>query len=122
MSVERTHETKRTTETGDIVTKIGGNVTLSARSGSVNLKNVQSDEQADLTLRAKEDVNVLSGEKTRETTETVSRQKLSHGVNAGCSMMSGACTAGVSTSLEGNESYTSERETTQNNSLLKVRN
>ncbi|HDR1877388.1 TPA: YopT-type cysteine protease domain-containing protein [Pasteurella multocida] len=122
LSVERTHETKRTTETGDIVTKIGGNVTLSARSGSVNLKNVQSDEQADLTLRAKEDVNVLSGEKTRETTETVSRQKLSHGVNAGCSMMSGACTAGVSTSLEGNESYTSERETTQNNSLLKVRN
>ncbi|HHE3647407.1 TPA: hemagglutinin repeat-containing protein [Pasteurella multocida] len=122
LSVERTHETKRTTETGDIVTKIGGNVTLSARSGSVNLKNVQSDEQADLTLRAKEDVNVLSGEKTRKTTETVSRQKLSHGVNAGCSMMSGACTAGVSTSLEGNESYTSERETTQNNSLLKVRN
>ncbi|MBM2608587.1 YopT-type cysteine protease domain-containing protein [Pasteurella multocida] len=122
LSVERTHETKRTTETGDIVTKIGGNVTLSARSGSVNLKNVQSDEQADLTLRAKEDVNVLSGEKTRETTETVSRQKLSHGVNAGCSMMSGACTAGVSTSLEGNESYTSERETAQNNSVLKARN
>ncbi|AWB54095.1 YopT-type cysteine protease domain-containing protein [Pasteurella multocida] len=122
LSVERTHETKRTTETGDIVTKIGGNVTLSARSGSVNLKNVQSDEQANLTLRAKEDVNVLSGEKTRETTETVSRQKLSHGVNAGCSMMSGACTAGVSTSLEGNESYTSERETAQNNSFLKARN
>ncbi|MGC6247390.1 YopT-type cysteine protease domain-containing protein [Bisgaard Taxon 45] len=122
LSVERTHETKQTTETGDIVTKIGGNVTLSARSGSVNLKNVQSNEQADLTLRAKEDVNVLSGEKTRETTETVSRQKFSHGVNAGCSMMSGACTAGVSTSLEGNESYTSERETAQNNSALKVRN
>ncbi|MDP9500621.1 YopT-type cysteine protease domain-containing protein [Bisgaard Taxon 45] len=122
LSVERTHETKQTTETGDIVTKIGGNVTLSARSGSVNLKNVQSNEQADLTLRAKEDVNVLSGEKTRETTETVSRQKFSHGVNAGCSMMSGACTAGVSTSLEGNESYTSEREIAQNNSVLKVRN
>ncbi|EGP04438.1 PfhB2, partial [Pasteurella multocida subsp. gallicida str. Anand1_poultry] len=100
-----------------------GNVTLSARSGSVNLKNVQSDEQANLTLRAKEDVNcAVLGEKTRETTETVSRQKLSHGVNAGCSMMSGACTAGVSTSLEGNESYTSERETAQNNSFLKARN
>lgn len=37
-------------------------------------------------------------------------------------MMSGACTAGVSTSLEGNESYTSERETAQNNSFLKARN
>ncbi|MGC7590937.1 YopT-type cysteine protease domain-containing protein, partial [Bisgaard Taxon 46] len=122
LAVERNRETKRTTETGDIVTKIGGKVTLSAHGGSVELKNVRSDENTDLTLKAKEDVNILAGEKTRETQETASRQKLAHGVNAGCSMMTGACTAGVSTSLEGSESYTYENEKTHNNSVLQGQN
>ncbi|SNV55429.1 YopT-type cysteine protease domain-containing protein [Pasteurella dagmatis] len=119
VAVERNKETKTTKETGDIVTKLGGNVTLSARDGSIELKNIQSDENTNLALKAKENVNILAGEKTRETEETVSRQKLAHGVHAGCSLMSGACTAGVSTSIEGNQSYTSERALTHNNSVLK---
>ncbi|MGY4676758.1 two-partner secretion domain-containing protein, partial [Pasteurella sp. P03HT] len=122
LAVERNHETKRTSESGDILTKIGGNVTLSAHGGSVELKNVQSDENTNLTLRAKDDVNILAGEKNREVDETVSRQKLAAGVNAGCGMMNGACTAGGSASLEGNESYTSERQTSHNNSLLQGQN
>ncbi|SPY33682.1 YopT-type cysteine protease domain-containing protein [Pasteurella canis] len=122
VSVERNHETKNTKETGDIVTKIGGNVTLSAHSGNVELRNIQSDKNTNLTLKAKEDINILAGEKTRQSNETVSRQKVATGVNAGCSMMSGACTAGTSSSIEGNESYTSENSLTHNNSLLQGQN
>ncbi|WP_224046036.1 YopT-type cysteine protease domain-containing protein [Pasteurella canis] len=122
VAVERNHETKNAKETGDIVTKIGGNVTLSAHSGNVELRNVQSDKNTNLTLKAKEDINILAGEKTRQSNETVSRQKVATGVNAGCSMMSGACTAGTSSSIEGNESYTSENSLTHNNSLLQGQN
>ncbi|GJJ80245.1 hypothetical protein PcPA57_09650 [Pasteurella canis] len=122
VSIERNHETKNAKETGDIVTKIGGNVTLSAHSGNVELRNVQSDKNTNLTLKAKEDINILAGEKTRQSNETVSRQKVATGVNAGCSMMSGACTAGTSSSIEGNESYTSENSLTHNNSLLQGQN
>ncbi|MDO5055236.1 MAG: YopT-type cysteine protease domain-containing protein [Pasteurella oralis] len=118
LAVENTRETKSTQETGDIVTKIGGNVTLSARNGSLELKNIQSNADTNLTLKAKENVDILAGEKTRNTTERLSRQKLAAGANAGCSAMTGACTAGVSASIEGNESFTSEHAKMQNNSLL----
>ncbi|MFD1806853.1 YopT-type cysteine protease domain-containing protein [Pasteurella oralis] len=122
LAVENTRETKSTQETGDIVTKIGGNVTLSARNGSLELKNIQSNADTNLTLKAKENVDILAGEKTRNTTERLSRQKLAAGANAGCSAMTGTCTAGVSASIEGNESFTSEHAKTQNNSLLQGQN
>ncbi|NBI43813.1 filamentous hemagglutinin N-terminal domain-containing protein, partial [[Haemophilus] felis] len=122
LAVERNRETQSTIERSDILTQIGGNVTLSATNGSLALKNVRSDEKTNLTLKAKEDVNILAGEKTKESVETVSRQKLAHGVHAGCGLMSGTCTAGVSTSFEGNESYTHERTTTHSNSLLQGSN
>ncbi|WP_101775382.1 YopT-type cysteine protease domain-containing protein [Pasteurella oralis] len=122
ISFETNKETKKLVETGDIRTKIGGNVTLSAREGSVTLKNVESGVNTNLTLNAKQDVNIQAGEKTTEIEETQSRQKVSAGVNAGCSVMSAGCNVGASVTTEGNESFTHEIAKKYNNSLLQGKN
>ncbi|QQF71241.1 hemagglutinin repeat-containing protein [Histophilus somni] len=119
---ERNYETNKVKETSDIRTKIAGNITLSAHGGNLQLKNVESDANSKLTLQAKRNVDILDGETTRESTERQSRQKFAFGINSGCSVMSGGCNGGVSGSVDGNESFTTEKSVTHNNSLLRAKN
>ncbi|MGC6341480.1 YopT-type cysteine protease domain-containing protein [Bisgaard Taxon 45] len=117
---ERTKETKHLTESGDIRTKLGGNLVLSAREGSIHLKNVESTEKTNLTLKAKQDVTIQAGEKDSQSDERLSRVKIYGGANAGCSVINSGCTAGVSVGIEGNESVSHERKKSFNNSLLQA--
>ncbi|WP_249962597.1 YopT-type cysteine protease domain-containing protein [Histophilus somni] len=119
---ERNYETNKVKETSDIRTKIAGNITLSAHGGNLQLKNVESDANSKLTLQAKRNVDILDGETTRESTERQSRQKFAFGINSGCSVMSGGCNGGVSGSVDGNESFSTEKSVTHNNSLLRAKN
>lgn len=117
---ERTKEIKHLTESSDIRTKLGGNLVLSAREGSIHLKNVESAEKTNLTLKAKQDVNIQAGEKDSQSDERLSRMKIYGGANAGCSAINAGCTAGVSVGIEGNESISHERKKSFNNSLLQA--
>ncbi|MGC6406786.1 YopT-type cysteine protease domain-containing protein [Bisgaard Taxon 45] len=117
---ERTKEIKHLTESGDIRTKLGGNLVLSAREGSIHLKNVESAEKTNLTLKAKQDVTIQAGEKDSQSDERLSRVKIYGGANAGCSAINAGCTAGVSVGIEGNESISHERKKSFNNSLLQA--
>ncbi|HII3753975.1 TPA: YopT-type cysteine protease domain-containing protein [Pasteurella multocida] len=117
---ERTKEIKHLTESSDIRTKLGGNLVLSAREGSIHLKNVESAEKTNLTLKAKQDVNIQAGEKDSQSDERLSRVKIYGGANAGCSAINAGCTAGVSVGIEGNESISHERKKSFNNSLLQA--
>ncbi|MDG6881365.1 p120 [Phocoenobacter uteri] len=118
--VEISHSKKHSTQQSDIRSKIGGNTTLSSHS-DIDLKNVESDKNSKLTLKAKGSVNLKAGETQRAETESSFTIKSSAGTSINCGVQSDGCGVGISGSFSESYEKTTSNSKTHTNTQLNAK-
>ncbi|MCK3655483.1 hypothetical protein A4G19_06865 [Pasteurellaceae bacterium Macca] len=118
VSVEAETRKEQIERKSDNKTKIGGNLELAAREGSIDLNNVERTGNDPLKLRAKKDVNIRSGESTETKREESRRIRFSQGLTSSCGALSGGCSVGGTIGVDGSHSKTEESSKTHQNSTL----
>lgn len=98
---------------------IGGRTNLEAREGDITLNNVESTEDSQLSLRARDNVNVNAGVSTSQGDSEASHTKVTAGATVNCGVMAGGCTAGVNAGVSGSYTESKDKATSYKNSLLK---
>ncbi|WGE90215.1 YopT-type cysteine protease domain-containing protein [Actinobacillus arthritidis] len=112
-------DVKESTQTSETRTTLGGKTNLVAREGDIELNNVETTEDSQLSLKAKENVNVNSGVTDTSETAISVTAKGTRGVSAGCGVMAQGCTVGVSGGISGGFSIAETESQKHQNSLLK---
>ncbi|QIM64766.1 YopT-type cysteine protease domain-containing protein [Frederiksenia canicola] len=103
----------------DVRTHIGGKTSLIARDGDITLNNVQSDENSELSLTAKENININAGEREQKENATAVSEKIFDGATSSCGVMSKGCTVGVTGGVEASVHISnSDKKEVQNSELL----
>ena len=105
-------------QTQDVRTHIGGKTALIARDGDLTLNNVQSNSDSELTLTAKENVNLNAGQSTNKQDSFSATTKVFAGESVSCGVMSKGCAAGFTSGIEARANIGSVDNIERQNSLL----
>ncbi|OOR98108.1 hypothetical protein B0186_09785 [Canicola haemoglobinophilus] len=102
----------------DTKSHLGGNTALTARDGSITLKNTESNKESEIQLTAKENINLVGGTSSKVDISASSNVKIYDGVSSSCGIMSAGCAVGVSSGVEASYNKSTSRATEITNSKI----
>ncbi len=119
--LDATRSSKVVDQTSDTRTRLGGNTRLVSHS-DIDLKNIESNKNSNITLQAKNNVTLKAGETDRHETSQDLKIQTSATVSGSCGITSSGCAIGVNHKIGGDYNRQDTTSKTFQNSKLQGNN
>ncbi|VEJ09589.1 two-partner secretion domain-containing protein [Actinobacillus delphinicola] len=113
--------TKVVDQTSDNRTRLGGNTRLVSHS-DIELKNIESNKDSNITLKAQNNVTLKAGETDRHETSQELKIQTSATVSGSCGLTSSGCAIGINHKIGGDYNRQNTTSKTFQNSKLQGNN